>query len=55
MLLVVHRLVRGDVPDPGAKRLLSKVKAPRGAMTQIVSNVNVVVAICYSSPQRFML
>jgi hypothetical protein len=55
MLLVVPHLLRGDVPDQLPKRGLSKARAPRGAMTKIESNVHIVVAISYSSPQRFML
>jgi hypothetical protein len=33
------------------KRGLSKARAPRGAMTKTESNVHIIVAISYSSPQ----
>jgi hypothetical protein len=52
MLLVVPHLLSGamcQIQLP--KRGLSKARAPRGAMTKIESNVHIVVAISYSSPQ----
>ena len=51
MLLVVPHLLKGHVPDRVAERGLSKARAPRGAMTNIESNVDIIVAISYSSPQ----